>query len=588
MQPGFLTPGTLFHRVFHDSPIGMVITTIAESRYADVNQAYCDLLGYSREELIGQRSPIAMPTNEDERQLILDVLQRAYKLGDIPLLLQTRHGEPRHCVSSLQLEHINGIPCFISIIQDITPQEQAREALRFANNRFRHLFQAIPLPLIVYDQESLKIIDFNDAAIRLFGYSREELDGSNFINLLPPEERAGFAKEGLSSNGKVRKNQICRQQLKDGSIVDVDVDGYSFYLEDRQVTLLIIRNVTEERAHQTSLQISEERLRIIAELASDALWEHDLITGEIEWSSGLSSLFGYTDDERRPETWWIDHIHPEDRPRIQQFIEAIQTTAGSNWVDEYRFLHADGYYVNVLDRGYLLRDESGRAVRFIGAMVDISKPLQVAEVAANATMEERQRLARDLQDSVTQSLYSVSLMAEAARRYKSGEDRQLKTEIIGRIGEISQNTLRQLRLLLYDLRPSVLEQEGLTGALRHRLEAVERRAGVQGRLIDELEMPIPKALQIEIFLIAQVVLNNFLKYSSVSSITIVLKTAGDKLIIEINHDGNSIGKMLLKDEEKLIAMNERITALGGEYDVVALLDGGEQWQYCFPQVPATH
>ena len=76
-------------------------------------------------------------------------------------------------------------------------------------------------------------------------------------------------------------------------------------------------------------------------------------------------------------------------------------------------------YANVLDRGYVLRDDAGHAVRFIGAMVDITAQIQVAEAAARAAQEERQRLARDLHEAVTQSLYSASLMAEAARRHSS-------------------------------------------------------------------------------------------------------------------------------------------------------------------------
>jgi PAS domain S-box-containing protein len=568
MQPSLLTPGTLFYRVFHDSPVGMVITTIADGRYADVNKAYAGLLGYSRDELIGQRSPISMLENEDERNLVLEVLRRTYKLGDIPLLLETRYGEQRQCIGSIQLEEIGGAPYFISIIQDITQQEQAREALRFADNRFHLFFQCTPVPLIVYEDAMLAIIDVNNAACSVFGYSRDEFVGLNFTKLLPPEELASFRKNRDASGQPAEEQRLGRQLLKDGSIIDASIDSYTFTLDGRRVSLSIIQDVTERRAVQSALRDSEERLRIIADMTTDAIWDRDLATDDLEWSQGLSSLFGYSEEEYRPHDWWINRVHPDERETIEASIDAALASNESRWMAEYRFLHADGHYVNVLDRGFVIRDESGRPIRFIGAMVDITKPLQVAEVAANATMEERQRLARDLQDSVTQSLYSVSLMAEAARRRIASGERELRTEFIGRIGELSQQALRQLRLLLYELRPGVLEQEGLARALRHRLEAVEERAGVRGRLIDEIETPLPATLQSELFSIAQEVLNNLLIHTSATSVAILLKIEVNELIMEIGHDGHGFRRSTDNDGRETTELGQRVVALGGVLNVI--------------------
>jgi PAS domain S-box-containing protein len=371
--------------------------------------------------------------------------------------------------------------------------------------------------------------------------------------------------------------------LKDGSIIDVSVDTYTFDLAGRRVSLSIVQDVTERRAIQSALRVSEERLRIIADMTTDAVWDRDLTTDTLQWGQGLSSLFGYTEEDYRPHDWWFDRVHPDEREAIEASIQAAFDSNDADWRAEYRFLHADGHYVNVLDRGFIIRDEAGRPIRFVGAMVDITGPLQMAEVAANAALEERQQLARDLQDSVTQSLYSVSLMAEAARRRTSSEDRELRTEFVGRIVELSQQALRQLRLLLYELRPGVLEQEGLAGALRHRLEAVEERAGVRGRLIDEIDVTIPSALQGEIFLIAQEILNNLLKRTAASTVTIVLNANSSEVLMEISHDGREFKSSAGENGDGMALISQKVAALGGVLSVL-LRPGGEVWRV---QVPMT-
>ena len=108
----------------------------------------------------------------------------------------------------------------------------------------------------------------------------------------------------------------------------------------------------------------------------------------------------------------------------------------------------------------------------------------------NAITEERNRLARDLHDSVTQSIYSLTLLAEAGQRMiRSGDHTQAESNQI-RLGEISQQALQEMRLLVYELRPQVLRSEGLVGALEHRLEAVERRAGINARIQVDVEIDL--------------------------------------------------------------------------------------------------
>lgn len=141
-----------------------------------------------------------------------------------------------------------------------------------------------------------------------------------------------------------------------------------------------------------------------------------------------------------------------------------------------------------------------------------------------AVIRERQRLARELHDSVTQSLYSLTLLTEAARRLARTGDLARVEEALGRLGEIDQQALKEMRLLVYELRPLALKHVGLVGALQQRLDTVEKRAGVETHLLLEGAMVFPEQMEEELYRIAQEALNNALKHAAATAITVRIHT----------------------------------------------------------------
>ncbi|MBB5692942.1 hybrid sensor histidine kinase/response regulator [Muricoccus pecuniae] len=135
-----------------------------------------------------------------------------------------------------------------------------------------------------------------------------------------------------------------------------------------------------------------ERYRLAARATNDAVWDWDLRANTVEWNEALEAAYGHAPAAAEPTgDWWIAHIHPEDRARVHDGIHAVIDGAGSNWTGEYRFRRADGGYATVLDRGFVIRDASGAAIRMIGAMLDLSASKR-AEAALRES-EDRLRLA---------------------------------------------------------------------------------------------------------------------------------------------------------------------------------------------------
>jgi PAS domain S-box-containing protein len=121
----------------------------------------------------------------------------------------------------------------------------------------------------------------------------------------------------------------------------------------------------------TAAGADDERFRIVARVTNDAIWDWNLVTGALEWNEGILTLFGYAAEDLTPDIeFWTSRIHPDERERVLSGLYALQASREDAWQEEYRFLRSAGDYAWVLDRGIVMRDAHGRAVRMVGGMTD--------------------------------------------------------------------------------------------------------------------------------------------------------------------------------------------------------------------------
>ena len=182
-----------------------------------------------------------------------------------------------------------------------------------------------------------------------------------------------------------------------------------------------------------------------------------------------------------------------------------------------------------------------------------------------AVLEERTRLARDLHDSVTQSLYSLVLLTEGWRRLLSAGGGAQIEDYLRRIGEIAQQALQEMRLLIHELRPPMLEQEGLVGAVRKRLDAVEKRLGIEARVVMDDLIELPTALEEGLYWITLEALSNTLKHAAANRETVRICVRDEMLVVEITDDGQGFDLEATKHRGGmgLINMAERARQMGG-------------------------
>ena len=152
---------------------------------------------------------------------------------------------------------------------------------------------------------------------------------------------------------------------------------------------------------------SNERYDIVAKATSDTIWDWKIQEDYFIWNKGIEEVFGYKKEEiGNTSSWWFDRIHPEDSIKMSVRLYSFIEQKTEKWQDEYRFRCADGSYKFVFDRGFLVQDEHGTAIRMIGAIQDISK---------QKTEEQRLKL---LETVVTQTKDAV-MITETEKSYRT-------------------------------------------------------------------------------------------------------------------------------------------------------------------------
>jgi signal transduction histidine kinase/ligand-binding sensor domain-containing protein len=180
-----------------------------------------------------------------------------------------------------------------------------------------------------------------------------------------------------------------------------------------------------------------------------------------------------------------------------------------------------------------------------------------------AVAEERNRLARELHDSVTQSLYGVTLYADAAAGHLALGHMDRAAEHLQELQDTAQEALAEMRLLVFELRPPILE-EGLVAALQARLQAVEGRVGLKTEFRVDGEGRLLPKIEEGLYRIAQEALNNALKHAYAGNISVYLRQAGETVTLEVADDGVGFDPTTARERGGLglSAMEERAAELG--------------------------
>jgi signal transduction histidine kinase len=216
------------------------------------------------------------------------------------------------------------------------------------------------------------------------------------------------------------------------------------------------------------------------------------------------------------------------------------------------------------EEDYFTQDEISRIEVVVNEMANFIQSDRHRQV--QIALQERKNLVQDLHDSLSQNLFGLLVMAEAAQEGIE-HGRPVTEKTLVKISENARHALREMRLFLHELQPVNLERDGLVNVLQKRLTSVEGRSGLQTRFISEGEISLSPNKELALYYIAQEALNNILRHAQAKMVEINLKMKRVNVMLEITDDGIGFEEQVDKGGFGLKNMRERVKQIGGKLKI---------------------
>lgn len=258
----------------------------------------------------------------------------------------------------------------------------ATAALAANEQRYRLLFASNPHPMWVYDVETLRFLEVNEAAIANYGYTREEFCNMTLYDIRPTEDAACLRAVVANITASLNYAGEWRHRKKSGEIITVEVTSHSLEYGGRPARLVVAMDISERKAAETALRRSEQMLERAQEIAHIGHWHWDLVANIVTGSAELERILGIGEDEHIHDLFQLitNVFHPDDQARALQHLQAV-LDHGDIHDSEYRIVRADGSErVLWVIPDTRVVDENGRVVQLSGVVQDITERKRAAAV----------------------------------------------------------------------------------------------------------------------------------------------------------------------------------------------------------------
>jgi PAS domain S-box-containing protein len=578
-----------YRRLVELSPDGILISQ--DNRLVFVNPAALRLFGASAPEQVIGRSPFDV-FHPDSHALMRERIGLMLAGESVPpaeeKIVRLDGGVTDVEVNSTRLDESPGEVIQV-IVRDISERKRAVALLRQNEERLTLAFAGAQEGVWDWNLETGAVV-YSPRWKEMLGYSEGEIAPhvSAWERLLHPEDvpRASELGETLARGGDTYQGEF-RLRHKDGHYIHVLSRGFPVRSPETGRVVRIVGthlDITEQRRTEEALRESQERLTLAFAGAREGVWDWNIETNSVVYSARWIQMLGYAEDEIEPHiSAWERLVHPDDRPIADKANDSV-ARGEPTYEAEFRLRHKDGRYVHVLSRGFPVRREpDGPVVRIVGTHFDLTERKQAEEMLrrsheqleirvrertaelaqANQSLreemgereradrarrellarlgfaqeDERRRIAREMHDQFGEQL--TALGHRIASLKSACADRSDLREQVEALEAVAQQLDRDVDHLVWELRPTALDDLGLPAALATHIQNWSTRAGIAVELHTSglSENRLASQVETTLYRIAQEALTNVAKHSRATHVDVILERRVDQVVLIVEDNG---------------------------------------------------
>ncbi|MGN6246946.1 MAG: PAS domain-containing protein [Ginsengibacter sp.] len=366
------------------------IFDLETQRILDVNDTAVKTYGYSREELLTMITNDLKPPEELERLAKVHAeLKNMEGLLRFGIYTQVKKDgtKIKAEVSGHKVMYKNR-PCMVIDSFDVTEREKTLAQLKDSEEKLITAQRIAKLGYWKCDLNDFQIY-WSEEIYRIFGVEKESFSPTleKLIESIHPEDREKYYNNREETFEQVKDHEYeYRIIIPDGTVKWIHENGKFIKNEDGLPVVFegTAQDITAQKLLELSLQESNERYEMVSKATSDAIWDWDFIRKKAYRGEGFETIFGFNRKQLNQENFWESNIHPDDKERVINDLDAAIKSGQLNWSAEYRFRRSDDGYAYVLDKGFFIRDENGNALKLAGGMQDITKRKELEELLDKA------------------------------------------------------------------------------------------------------------------------------------------------------------------------------------------------------------
>jgi PAS domain S-box-containing protein len=559
-----------------------------------VNDAYCRMIGYQKEELLSMNAIDLIAKSPKELKKFNNEIEKTIRDGETSFEIKSRRKDGGNIELAVSYKYMNVGPGLIFCVhRDITEQKKIHKQLIESEERYHALVmlggrvgEAVIIMQDVKNQEGVQTF-VSDEWLKITGYSRDELLGMPFFDLLQPEyyqpslDRHRRKLRGETIPGPFEMEII----RKDGSTVNIEFTSVHTTYKGMRANVAYIRDITERKRVENAIKESESRMQSVLSSIDDWVYVFD------REARFLSCHPEPAKDIYEPRGDFIGRKHSEVMPaRIDKMFAAAFKQNMNGKVADYEYsrdLNGKKKWINVKLSPMFIDGEFNGAVaviRDITQRKQVEQKLRESQKQLRALSihlqyvreEERKDIAHKIHEELGQLLTAVKIDLSWLQKQML-QKHDIHPEKMEDILKLVDMSIQIVKGVSAELRPGLLYELGLLAAIEWQTEEFQKLTGVKCNVTSiPAKIVMEQELAITFFSVFQELLTNVFRHSEAKKVDIGLRKQGKMITLTVNDDGKGITEQQINGPHSLglIGVRERVQYWGGTVTIIGIPNEG--------------